>query len=1028
MLNLIYGVSGSGKTAFLTENIRADIQNHKPCFLLVPEQQAYISESEVPRIYPKDARLYFEVVHFSGLADKIFRRFGGVTQQNLQGGIRTLLMWDTLRSLSPLMKEYKSNASKDASLTSLMLQTVNELRMNGVSAEQLEETAAKLTDDHPLKNKLMDIAMIDSTYAMKLEGCMGSDLPDRLLRMTEKLEQNDFFSGYNVYVDSFTSFTMQEYRVLKEILRQADNVTVSLCTDGFSTKLPHFATPTDTAIRLSHIAQGLNVPVKTQMLFPENTEKSRLLTCLERDLWRFDVHKKDREHFDADEQLAVKMISCANLYEESEAAALHILDLVQNGMHYGEIAVTVRDTEVYRGVLDAAFERYGIPFFLSERTDLSSKPLARLILSALRAVGHNYYQQDILTLVKTDLCGVDFADASMFEEYCETWHINGSRFLDEVWSMNPDGLTTERSARGEAILSAANRTRKTVIEPLQRLAASMRQSGKLVDRCRALYQYLCDLSVSEQLSERAKRELLSNDRRAAGETMRLYSFVIESMTTLCAFLPDCELTSDEFLLALTILFSESDLGSIPGAQDCVMIGSADTLRVEHIKAGLLLGLCEGEFPANVSDNGVLSERDKSLLAEQFGIVLDSRESVRSSEELLYVYRAITKPTERLILSTVQAQPDGSARTPSLAFTRAAYLLDRDRVETFDMDKIKDALGTDAFAPSKNHWTLPKNDSPITLRLSHSKLQTFLQCPYKYYSSYRLHLREAKDSRPTYSDDGLFLHYVFEHFLKESLDENGDLRVLEEAEIEPLANKIIETYLGEIFPIAPEHADRHLLHLFARLRNLSLLILKNILAELRESRFVPYLFEQEIGGNTEDNRIPAIMWDLPDQSRVVLSGKIDRVDLYRNGETLYLRVVDYKSGKHDFKLSDVASGLDVQLVLYLFATLSSQGKQAVPAGSQFLFAQTADGKLCIQRSGFLLDQEEVKSAWETEKGSFTKGLKPQTLDEINDLEQQMKTAVLAAAERILAGEAQKTPSEDACRFCPVRKACDMAYHE
>ena len=35
MLNLIYGVSGAGKTAFLIDRIRADIQSGKHCFLLV---------------------------------------------------------------------------------------------------------------------------------------------------------------------------------------------------------------------------------------------------------------------------------------------------------------------------------------------------------------------------------------------------------------------------------------------------------------------------------------------------------------------------------------------------------------------------------------------------------------------------------------------------------------------------------------------------------------------------------------------------------------------------------------------------------------------------------------------------------------------------------------------------------------------------------------------------------------------------------------------------------------------------------
>ena len=40
MLEIVYGVSGSGKTSYLMEQIKKDIQNHKKCFLLVPEQQA----------------------------------------------------------------------------------------------------------------------------------------------------------------------------------------------------------------------------------------------------------------------------------------------------------------------------------------------------------------------------------------------------------------------------------------------------------------------------------------------------------------------------------------------------------------------------------------------------------------------------------------------------------------------------------------------------------------------------------------------------------------------------------------------------------------------------------------------------------------------------------------------------------------------------------------------------------------------------------------------------------------------------
>ena len=88
MLNLICGPSGSGKTAKLTDLIKQDVQNGIRCFLLVPEQQAYISERDLLQALPQNAGLYFEVVHFSGLAENVFRQFGGVTRVSLSAGMK----------------------------------------------------------------------------------------------------------------------------------------------------------------------------------------------------------------------------------------------------------------------------------------------------------------------------------------------------------------------------------------------------------------------------------------------------------------------------------------------------------------------------------------------------------------------------------------------------------------------------------------------------------------------------------------------------------------------------------------------------------------------------------------------------------------------------------------------------------------------------------------------------------------------------------------------------------------------------
>ncbi len=1019
MLTLIYGSSGAGKTAHLIDCIRRDIQTGTRCFLLVPEQQAYISERDLPEQLPPNAGLYFEVVHFSRLADDVFRRYGGLLSSYADSGIRAILMWDTLRTVAPLLQRYLPRADGDSTLSEQMLGSIAELQASGVEPGALEEAAARLEADSPLRKKLSDLALIQATYHQKLEECFGSDPTDKLLRLAETLRSHPYFSGSHLYIDSFTSFTVPEYTVLREILRQAD-VTVSLCTDALPSALPHFEGVSDTARRLLKLANEADTEHQTHRLSRKLCPLPEL-GVLESELWNFSCNRSPLPH-PADPSGPVRLTVAANLYEEAEAAACHISELVQSGMHYGDIAVVVRDTETVRGVLDTALERAGIPYFLSERTELASKPIFRLMLSALRAVSRGYRQNDIITLLKTGLFGISLSDSARFEEYCETWHIGGKRFFDEIWSMNPDGLSTERSERGNEILAAANRVRETLMRPLGLLAADLRRSPRLIDRCRALYDYLTRAEIPKHLSEMAATELSEGRVREAGESLRLFRLITDMLTSLSRLLPDAETSVEEFFGLISLFLSHADLGSVPTSHDCVIIGSADTLRVENVRASLILGLCEGEFPRADREDGLLTESDKEAL-EELGICLHSRAASRFSEELFFVYRALTKPSERLYLSTIARQTDGSARTPSLAFSRVGTLLGLE-AEHFDADQIHALAGVVApeAIPS---LSLPPNRSPITLHLSQSKIQAFVLCPYRYYSTYRLGLREPKDSTPSYADDGTFLHDVFEHFLRASLDENGQLRLPPEDRIEAIADDIITAYLAEVCPFPPGEMSGRLRHLYARLRKLALLMLYDILAEIRASRFVPSRFEQVIGSREEDG-LPAPRLTLSDGSTVLLSGKVDRIDLYRDGERVFVRVVDYKSGKHTFSLDEVRSGMDIQLVLYLFAVLQAS-PTLHPAGAAYLYAASDGGKTEILRSGFFSDDPSLRAAADaTPEGRYTKRLLSRSEEELKALSDEMQSAVCRVAERILSGEAEKTPSEDACRFCPVRSFCDRCH--
>ncbi len=1022
MLKLICGPSGSGKTERIISEIRRDIENGVRCFLLVPEQQAYISERDLLARLPENAGLYFEVVNFSRLCDDVLRAYGGLTHTTVSGGMRALLMWNALRTHAPLFKQYKPQKNGDAKLTGLMLQAVSELHANGIDADALEAAAAGLPENSPLRKKLEDIALADAAYHASLGSSFDGDSTDKLLFMAAKLHNQNFFKDCNVYVDSFTDFTVPEHKVLEETLRQARRVTVALCTDSLHSALPQFKNVTETARRLARSVSD----VKFETLTDADPRKSAVLQALERDLWDFTITADGRDTFTKEEKSAVRLFSCANVYDEAEAAAIHICELVQGGMRYGDIAVVVRDTEAYRGILDAALERHGIPYFLSERTDLASKPVSRLILSALRAVSRGYRQSDVIALLKTGLCGVSTEDAAMFEEYCETWHIAGKRFTDEVWSMNPDGLTQARSPRADRILDAANRTRRHLMLPLERLRADLRASKTVTERCRALYDYLCRIRVSETLSERALHELSLKQTREANESIRLYQLIMDSFTALCKLLPDEEMSTEELTSLLTLLFSNSDLGSIPMAEDCVTIGSASTLRVENVRASLLLGLCEGEFPRAVTDDGILSEGDKRIMNNQLQLSLDSCEEMRSASELFFVYRAMTKPTERLSLFTVEQETNGTtARTPSLAFSRVAFLLDL-KPEAFDLAAIRRACGRLEF-PAAPALQAPPEDAPVALRLSQTKIQTFVRCPYSYYAKYRLGLREQKDSTPSYADDGTFLHYIFEHFLASALSEDGTLTLPPVEDTEKIADGIIRDFLDEVCPIPPEEMDKRMLHLYARLRKLALLMLGSILTEIREGGFIPYRFEQPIG-SADAGSLPAVRLTLTGGSVVTLSGKIDRVDLFRADGKVYIRVVDYKTGNHTFKVEDVRSGLDIQLILYLYAYRAAEPLLEA-ASAHYMTLVTEKGQKQVARRGFYLSEAAVVHALDGEStGSYTKKMTALAAEEIVELEQQMLDAVRAVGERILSGEAHKTPSKDACKFCPVRNNCAVAIHE
>ena len=159
----------------------------------------------------------------------------------------------------------------------------------------------------------------------------------------------------------------------------------------------------------------------------------------------------------------------------------------------------------------------------------------------------------------------------------------------------------------------------------------------------------------------------------------------------------------------------------------------------------------------------------------------------------------------------------------------------------------------------------------------------------------------------------------------------------------------------------ENKEKRFLYLYNRLSDSLFEVVKRITEELKVSDFTPTGFEVKID---EDGEIPPYAVPLPDGGFLKIRGSVDRVDTMRKNGKTYLRVIDYKSGGKDFVLSDVLSGLNMQMLIYLFA-IGENGEESTvmfPEWSvvyaakkaQMLSAEKQQAKKCLSKKSKIQD--------------------------------------------------------------------------
>ena len=934
MLKLILGASGTGKTYRVSEMIKQNIDDGERAILLVPEQETVTRERDMLDVLPPSAQLTFEVLNFSRLSNSVFRKYGGLTYNYVSAPVKSLAMWNTLRGLEPFLKEYHAQ-SRDASFAELMLAEIEEFKAYGVTPIMLERAIEKLPGGSQLSSKLGDFSLVYSLYSEFISEYGAGDSSDDISKLADTLATHNFFDGVNVYIDSFTSFTKAQERVISEIVKQAKSVTVALCTDGRkSADTPHFDVVNKTVDRIRAIAERCGKDVQAFTLDENRRSADPSFSYLSENIWKFGAESMEN----VGESNSVKLIECRNVYEEAECVAGEILRLVRGGMRYRDIVVIARNAQNYDGIIDSAFEKAGIPFFMSRSTDVISMPLSKLLLSALRIKNRGFRAEDVINYLKTGLCGLDSKDADVFEDYVRRWSISGKAFFGDDWNMHPDKFSYEVEEKSKEKLASINEIRRKIIYPLTGLASKLDAAKTNKDSCIAIFEFMEELLVAEQMRAFSALCEERGEKERASEALRLYNTVLEALEIIASLDTEGDIySSEELETAIRIVLSKTSIGNIPTSCDEVSVGSASLFRSDKPRCVILIGVGEGVFPEYVTENVMLSDAEKEMLSD-VGIELSGDSTLRLSEEFFYVYRAVSAPSEKLILTYPAFELQGGKELlPSTAFERVRALLSLEVIEYSSLS-IEDRIVTEQSALEHYLFTSGaarealfeyfSSDEKYTNSLkallvpvceadcrvpgemsgllfgekmgfSPTSLEKYILCHFRYWCENVLKLRPEEKFEFSFRDAGTLVHALLEEFIKKVTDGDGFNLALSEDELEELLDKIIAAYTEKNIP-ENELGREKLKHALYKLTSLSKLFVRNVARELSESSFVPTYFELKIN-DRDSEAVKPTEYVLGDGSVATMSGTIDRVDVFRDGKEVYIRVVDYKTGEQTARL-------------------------------------------------------------------------------------------------------------------------------
>jgi len=961
-IRYIYGNSGSGKSSLCIEEIYEKSKNReKNIIYIVPEQFTLQSEKKLVNKFHNKVILNIHILSFKRLAHTLFSEIG-TTSSKILGDIGKLMLirkiaYENNKKLS----YFKKSIDKDGFLENVS-KSITEFFTYDISVSELEKKLETLKEKPNLYEKMKDLILIYKEYTSYLkEEYISTD--ETLDILSEKIKDSALIKNSEIWIDEFNGFTPQEFKVLKELFKYAEQVNITFClnTNKLESKKlndydPFYETK-KTINKLNSLAREANAVYLPHTYLENNIrqEKNPSLLHLSKNYLNL---KKIRFTENTND---LKIIRTKNKYTEVNTLCTNILSLVRDyNYRYRDIAVILGDNE-YSGIIKSTFSQYNIPCFIDTKKDITSNRITELVCSFFDIFTSNWAYEPIFRFLKTYLTPLESLDVSILENYVLECGIKGKSWFIPKWEYgfsNPDFNEDD-----------INYLKDCFIECLKPFTDYIKSGKKykIKEISLRLYNFLESLHLEEIL-----------DYKESPECFQVYKILTELLDKIVEILGEQTVNISEYSKILNSGIKSCKTGHLPQTQDEIIIGDLKRTRLSGIKILFILTVNDGIIPAISKDSEIFSDDDKNYLTSK-GIELSPNSFLQTVQDNFLLYKMFSKPTDKLYLSYI-TESDGKEKRPSKvistikkifpglketaeisspiekitlpepAFTELALPLTeysngrpldniyKDLYTIYSSEKYYksklDKMTEDIFI-KKYEDTIPEKTIEKlygkNLHLSITKLEKYASCPFAYFMNYGLDAKSRKIYEVSNLDIGLVFHKILEDFSKYINDNNLKWEDIDDTKIKEIIDCSTETVLNDsknkIFASSAKYK-----FLLDNIKKVSQKSIKALSSHLKSGKFSPLDFE--IGFGPKSN-LPAVIIELKNNSKLILTGKIDRIDVLNKDGKNYVKIIDYKTGEIGYNLSDVYYGLKLQLLIYLDTVIKKGtaliGEDITPGG-------------------------------------------------------------------------------------------------